>query len=86
MPNLLRPAWPEPGGRGLIDARLPNEPGGLVARVRRGRVAITAVDPASGTICFVGPNQVVRTVAPTNPDLLRLNRSLKVADQVDIRL
>jgi hypothetical protein len=59
-------------------------PGGLVTRVRRGRVVITAVDPASGTISFVGPNQVVRTVSPKNPDVLRLTRSLKVGDQVDV--
>lgn len=59
-------------------------PGGLVTRVRRGRVVITAVDPASGTISFVGPNQVVRTVSPKNPDVLRLARSLKVGDQVDV--
>ena len=45
---------------------------------------ITAVDPASGAVSFVGPNQVVRTVAPKNPDVLRLTRSLKVGDQVDI--
>jgi hypothetical protein len=61
-----------------------DRPGGLVTRVRRGRVVITAVDPASGTISFVGPNQVVRTVSPKNPDVLRLTRSLKVGDQVDV--
>ena len=53
-------------------------PGGLVTRVRRGRVVITAVDPASGTISFVGPNQVVRTVSPKNADVLGLTRGLKV--------
>ena len=45
---------------------------------------ITAVDPASGTISFVGPNQAVRTVSPKNSDVLRLTRNLKVGDQVDI--
>jgi hypothetical protein len=59
-------------------------PGGLVTRVRRGRVVITAVDPATGTVSFVGPNNIVRTVTPKNPDVLRLTRSLKVGDQVDI--
>jgi hypothetical protein len=59
-------------------------PGGLVTRVRSGRVVITGVDPASGAVSFVGPNQVVRTVAPKNPDVLRLTRNLRVGDQVDI--
>jgi hypothetical protein len=59
-------------------------PGAQITRVRRGRVVITAVDRASGTISFLGPNQVLRTVSPKNPDVLRLTRSLKVGDQVDI--
>src|SRR4051812_42392017 len=41
-------------------------PGGEITRVRQGRVTITAVDPAAGTVSFVGPGGIVRTVAPKN--------------------
>jgi hypothetical protein len=59
-------------------------PGGEVTRVRHGRVVITAVDPAAGTVSFVGPANVVRTVSPKNAEVLGLIRQLKVGDQVDI--
>jgi hypothetical protein len=59
-------------------------PGGLVTRVRSGRVVITAVDPATSTVSFVGPNQVVRTVSPKNAEVQQLIHRLKVGDQVDI--
>jgi hypothetical protein len=47
-------------------------------------VTITAIDPASGTISFVGPGNVVRTVAPKNPEVQSFVRRLRVGDQVDI--
>jgi hypothetical protein len=59
-------------------------PGGLVTRVRRGRVVITAVDRSTNTVSFVGPNNVVRTVTAKNPEVQSLIRSLRVGDQVDI--
>ncbi len=59
-------------------------PGGLVTRVRRGRVVITAVDPSTNTISFVGPNNMVRTVSPKNSEVQSFIRNLKVGDQVDI--
>jgi hypothetical protein len=59
-------------------------PGALVTRVRRGRVVITAIDPASDTVSFVGPNNVVRTVSPKNDEVRSFIRKLKVGDQVDI--
>jgi hypothetical protein len=59
-------------------------PGGQVTRVRRGRVVITAIDPATSTVSFVGPGNVVRTVSPKNEQVRSFIRSLHVGDQVDI--
>ena len=59
-------------------------PGGLVTRVRRGRVTITAVDPARNTVSFVGPSNIVRTVSPKNSEVQAFIRRLKVGDQVDV--
>lgn len=59
-------------------------PGAQVTRVRRGRVVITAVDPSGGSMSFVGPNNVVRTVSPKNEEVRSFIRKLKVGDQVDI--
>ena len=44
-------------------------PGGEVTRVRRGRVTITEVDPATNTVSFVGPNNLMRTVTARNPQV-----------------
>lgn len=59
-------------------------PGGEITRVRRGRVTVTAVDPASNSISFVGPNNVLRTVAAENVDVQAFFRKLRVGDQVDL--
>ena len=59
-------------------------PGGLVTRVRRGRVVVTAVYPSINTISFVGPNNIVRTVTARNQDVRNFIRTLHVGDQVDI--
>jgi hypothetical protein len=59
-------------------------PGAQVTRVRRGRVVITAVDPASNSISFVGPNNMVRMVSPKNQEVQSFIRKLRVGDQVDI--
>jgi hypothetical protein len=59
-------------------------PGGEITRVRRGRVTITAVDPSAGTVSFVGPGGIPRTVSPANPDVQAFIRTLRVGDQVDI--
>jgi len=61
-----------------------SRPGGEVTRVRRGRVTITAVDPATNTISFVGPNNVLRTVTARNPQVQSFIRTLRVGQQVDI--
>jgi hypothetical protein len=59
-------------------------PGGEVTRVRRGRVTVTAVDPATSTISFIGPNNVSRVVVAQNPEVQAFIRRLRVGDQVDL--
>lgn len=59
-------------------------PGGEVTRVRSGRVTITAVDPASGTVSFIAPDNRPRTVVAKNADVLAFIRQLRVGQQVDI--
>jgi hypothetical protein len=59
-------------------------PGGEVTRVRRGRVTITAVDPAANSVSFIGPNNVPRTVVAQNPEVQSFIRRLRVGDQVDL--
>jgi hypothetical protein len=61
-----------------------NRPGGEVTRVRSGRVTITDVDPATSTVSFVGPNNLMRTVTARNPQVQSFIRSLRVGQQVDI--
>jgi hypothetical protein len=59
-------------------------PGGEITRVRRGRVTVTAVDPTTSTISFIGPNNVSRTVVAQNPDVQAFIRRLRPGDQVDL--
>ena len=59
-------------------------PGGEFTRVRSGRVTITAVDPATSTVSFMGPNNVPRTVVAKNADVAAFIRQLRVGQQVDI--
>ncbi len=59
-------------------------PGGEITRVRRGRVTITALDPAAGSVSFVGPDKLPRTVVAKNPDVLAFIKQLRVGQQVDI--
>ncbi|TCH98281.1 hypothetical protein EJV46_13935 [Roseococcus sp. SYP-B2431] len=59
-------------------------PGGEITRVRRGRVTITAVDAATGSVSFLGPNNVPRTVVARNAEVQAFIRRLRVGDQVDL--
>ena len=61
-----------------------DRPGGEITRVRSGRVIITAVDPSTSTVSFVGPDRLVRTVTSPNPEVQGLIQRLRVGDQVDI--
>ena len=47
-------------------------------------MTVTAVDSATNTISFVGPNNVERTVTARNPQVQSFIRSLHVGQQVDI--
>ncbi len=69
---------------GMSIAREADRPGGEVTRVRSGRVTITAVDRDTGTVSFVGPGNMPRTVTPQNPQVQAFTRSLRVGEQVDM--
>ena len=84
MVNVLSPSSQPFGGVAVSRSDTADRPGGLVTRVRQGRVTITAVNSATGTVSFVGPGNLVRTVAPKNPDVQAFIRRLRVGDQVDI--
>ena len=84
MVTVFSPSSPPFEGVSVDRRDTAERPGGLVTRVRRGRVVITAVYPAISTVSFVGPNNMVRTVTARNPDVQSFIRGLKVGDQVDV--
>jgi hypothetical protein len=84
MVNVFSPSSQPFEGVTLDRRDTAERPGGLVTRVRRGRVVITAVYPSISTVSFVGPNNMVRTVTAKNPEVQSFVRNLKVGDQVDI--
>ena len=47
-------------------------------------MTITAVDAAAGSVSFVGPNNIPRTVVAKNPDVLAFIRRLRVGQEVDL--
>lgn len=59
-------------------------PGGEVTRVVAARVTVTAVDPAAGTVTFVGPRNRPRTVTPKDPQVRAFVAGLRAGDQVDL--
>jgi hypothetical protein len=59
-------------------------PNGEVTRVRRGRITVTAVDPTTNSISFIGPNNIPRTVVAKNADVQAFIRRLRPGDQVDL--
>lgn len=71
-------------GAALSRNDIAQRPGGEFTRVRSGRVTITAVDPATGTVSFIAPDNRPRTVVAKNPDVLAFVRQLRVGQQVDI--
>jgi hypothetical protein len=82
--NVFSPASQPFEGVAINRNDLAERPGGQVTRVRRGRVVITAVNPSTNAISFVGPNNMVRTVSPKNAQVQSFIRTLHVGDQVDI--
>ena len=45
---------------------------------------ITAVDPATNTVSFIGPNRIERTVTVRNPEVQAFIRRLRPGQEVDI--
>ncbi|MBS0643063.1 MAG: hypothetical protein U1E70_27820 [Acetobacteraceae bacterium] len=82
--NALSPTTQAFAGVTVAPNATVERPGGELTRVRQGRVTITAVDPAAGTVSFVGPGGITRTVAPKNPDVQAFISRLRVGDQVDM--
>jgi len=69
---------------GVAVAREAARPGGEAAAVVVARVRITALDPASGSVSFVGPRNRARTVVPKSPEIRAFVAGLRVGDEVDI--
>lgn len=69
---------------GVAVAREAARPGGEAVAVVAARVTITALDPASGSVTFVGPRNRPRTVVPKTPEIRAFVAGLRVGDQVDI--
>lgn len=69
---------------GVAVRREANRPGGEVTRVRAGRVTITEVDRLGGTVSFVGPGGLTRTVTAESSDARMFILGLRVGEQVDM--
>ncbi|MEO3473084.1 hypothetical protein AAFN86_14535 [Roseomonas sp. CAU 1739] len=69
---------------GVAIAREATRPGGEVTKVRSGRVTITEVDRLGGTVSFVGPNNMSRTVTAESLDTRAFILGLRVGEQVDM--
>ncbi len=59
-------------------------PAGAVGELTRVRVRVTAVDQATNTVSFVGPNNRPRTVVVKRPEMQALLRNVRVGDNIDI--
>ncbi|TDH59405.1 hypothetical protein E2C06_27440 [Dankookia rubra] len=57
-------------------------PGGEVTRVRRCRVTVTAVDSATNSICFIGPDNVPRNVIAQKPEVQAFIRRLRPGNEL----
>lgn len=69
---------------GMAIQREAARPGGEITLVRAGRVTITDVDRLGGTVSFVGPANMTRTVTAENLDTRAFIMGLRVGDQVDM--
>lgn len=83
--QLARPlAGNRPAFEGVTVARQAQRPGGEVTIVRSGRVTITAVDRATGTVSFIAPDGNPRTVVIENPQLRAFAWALLPGERVDV--
>ena len=83
--RIVRPGDPAPESTTTMARAAPGErPSGMVVEHIRRRVTIEGVNPANGTVSFIGPDRVPRTVAVRQPAMQDFLRTLKVGDEVDI--
>jgi hypothetical protein len=69
---------------GVAIQREAARPGGEITRVRAGRVTITEVDRLGGTVSFMGPANMTRTVTAENLETRTFILGLRVGEQVDM--
>ena len=83
--RIVRPGDPAPESTTTMARAAPGErPSGLVVEHIRRRVTIEGVDPANGTVSFIGPDRVPRTVAVRQPAMQDFLRTLKAGDEVEV--
>ena len=83
--RIVRPGDPAPESTTTV-ARAPagERPAGLIVDNVRERVRIEGVNPGTGTVSFIGPDRVPRTVAVRHPAMQEFLRTLKVGDEVEV--
>jgi hypothetical protein len=83
--RIVRPGDPAPESTTTMARAAPGErPSGMVVEHIRRRVTIEGVDPANGTVSFIGPDRVPRTVAVRQPAMQDFLRTLKAGDEVEV--
>ena len=83
--RIVRPGDPAPESTTTMARAAPGErPAGMVVEHIRRRVTIEGVDPANGTVSFIGPDRVPRTVAVRQPAMQDFLRTLKAGDEVEV--
>ena len=83
--RIVRPGDPAPELTTTMARAAPGErPSGMVVEHIGRRVTIEGVDPANGTVSFIGPDRVPRAVAVRQPAMQDFLRTLKVGDEVEV--
>ena len=83
--RIVRPGDPAPESTTSVARAAPGErPAGMIVGRDRVRVTIEGVNPATGTVSFIGPDRVPRTVAVREPAMRDSLRTLKVGDEVEV--
>src|SRR5215210_2823110 len=83
--RIVRPGDPAPESTTSVARAAPGErPAGVVVENVRERVRIEGVNPANGTVAFIGPDRVPRTVAVRQPAMQDFLRTLKAGDEVEL--
>ena len=83
--RIVRRGDPAPESTTSVARAAPGErPAGLVVDNVRERVRIEGINPANGTVAFIGPDRVPRTVAVRQPAMRDFLGTLKVGDEVEV--